>query len=270
MALTDIDIANMALTNKLGSAKVNALADRDDINLTNVYNQVRDEVLQLYPWQFALKRTRLTAKGLLNCSARTITFVNSNPDTIIDSGSGFVTAGFEAGDIVVVGGSSSNDGKYGIASVATGTLTLETYEEVTAEILVNDTDLKLYAKPSNIWNYKYSKPSDCLDIIAVEETTIYNQPNWDVEGDYIVTDEISEDDQIAIEYIKHPTKFTSPFVTCFTLKLAAELAIPITNDKTLKDSLLTEFHRTFFDYAAKSAGRSHADEARPETSWEKR
>lgn len=68
-----------------------------------------------------------------NITAATIAFVDSNPDTITDSGSGFVKAGFIAGDKIVVSGSGSNDGTYTIASVAAGTITLESTDALSAE-----------------------------------------------------------------------------------------------------------------------------------------
>ncbi|MFZ2937657.1 MAG: hypothetical protein WA066_03010 [Candidatus Omnitrophota bacterium] len=157
--MTDISICNLALS-EIGENQITAFSDKSNINLENIYKSVRDEVLLLHPWDFAIKRTRLTAKGLLDCSARTIAFVVSSLPTITDSGNGFLTAGFEAGDIVNVSGSGSNNTSYKIDSVAAGTLTLESFEIVIAETLVNDADLKLYAQPAYLWSFKYDKPSE--------------------------------------------------------------------------------------------------------------
>lgn len=66
-------------------------------------------------------------------TAATIAFVDSDPDTITDSGSGFVTAEFQAGQSITVSGSASNDGTYTIASVVAGTITLESGDSLTAE-----------------------------------------------------------------------------------------------------------------------------------------
>jgi hypothetical protein len=63
----------------------------------------------------------------------TIAFNNLDPDTITDSNDGFVTAGFEAGHDILVEGSESNDGEYEIDTVAAGTLTLASIEELTTE-----------------------------------------------------------------------------------------------------------------------------------------
>lgn len=67
-------------------------------------------------------------------SLTTIAFVNSNPDTITDSASGFLTAGFEPGQIIIVTTTSgTNDGVYTIASVAAGTITLIAADSLTTE-----------------------------------------------------------------------------------------------------------------------------------------
>jgi len=61
-------------------------------------------------------------------TAITIAFVDggAGADTITDTGSGFVTAGFKGGDLITVSGSTSNDGNYTIVSVVAGTITLAT------------------------------------------------------------------------------------------------------------------------------------------------
>lgn len=54
-------------------------------------------------------------------------------ETITDTDSGFVTAGFEAGQTVIIEGSTSNDGQYLIESVAAGTLTFPSGTGFTVE-----------------------------------------------------------------------------------------------------------------------------------------
>lgn len=67
--------------------------------------------------------------------AATIAFVDNaaSADTITDSASGFLTAGFQAGDQITVSGSASNDGSYTIASVVAGTITLLARNSLTTE-----------------------------------------------------------------------------------------------------------------------------------------
>jgi hypothetical protein len=68
-------------------------------------------------------------------AATTIAFVDSNPDTITDSGNGFVDAGFVAGDTIAVTGSTDNNDEYTIdtGGVAVGTLTLIGGDSLTVE-----------------------------------------------------------------------------------------------------------------------------------------
>jgi len=62
-----------------------------------------------------------------------LSFVDSNPDTITDGASGFVTAGFKADQAIEVSGTTSNNGIYTLATVAAGTLTLIASDALTAE-----------------------------------------------------------------------------------------------------------------------------------------
>jgi hypothetical protein len=69
-------------------------------------------------------------------SNTTISFANSDPDTITRAdGGSFVTDGFEAGEQIRVAGSTSNDGYYTLAAggVAANTLTLVNSDSLTTE-----------------------------------------------------------------------------------------------------------------------------------------
>ncbi|UJX40387.1 hypothetical protein K9F62_17040 [Desulfovibrio sp. JY] len=57
-------------------------------------------------------------------TASTIAFVAAG-NTITDTGNGFVTAGFAAGQTLIVEGSTSNNGQFLITAVEAGTLTLD-------------------------------------------------------------------------------------------------------------------------------------------------
>lgn len=62
-------------------------------------------------------------------------------DTVTDSDSGFVTAGFLAGQTLIVEGSTSNDGSYLIESVAAGVLSLANSPGLTLEPAIENTAL---------------------------------------------------------------------------------------------------------------------------------
>jgi len=88
-------------------------------------------------------RVAYFTKHLEGTSPATIAFVNggASEDTITDSDSGFVDAGFVAGDTLIVEGSTSNDGQYLIKEVAAGTLTLTCIGTLTAESGLSGTAL---------------------------------------------------------------------------------------------------------------------------------
>lgn len=104
-------------------------------------------------------------------TALTIAFTNDNPDTITDSGNGFVNAGFKDGDLVTVSGSTSNDGDYTIdtGGVAAGVLTLVIGDSLTAEI-AGDNVTVFAAMPGQIiagffgWSV-----SDGVDVVDVTD-----------------------------------------------------------------------------------------------------
>ena len=82
-------------------------------------------------------------------SGTTLAFVDGgvSSDTITDTGDGFVTAGFAAGDKIRVIGSASNDGDYlltaaiaGTLTVATGSFTAETASESITIYQIPDED----------------------------------------------------------------------------------------------------------------------------------
>lgn len=54
----------------------------------------------------------------------TIAFVDSNPDTITDSGNGFITAGFQVGQSIIITGSVSNNATRTITAVSAGSITV--------------------------------------------------------------------------------------------------------------------------------------------------
>lgn len=91
----------------------------------------------IYTWSGGVAKVASSTAGTVTLqgtyTAATIAFVDSNPDTITDSANGFVTAGFAAGDVVTVSGSTSNNRRFTIASVSAGTITLISDNNVTTE-----------------------------------------------------------------------------------------------------------------------------------------
>lgn len=68
--------------------------------------------------------TTITKKGYLNGTTYAFNDNGANPDTITDTDSGFLTAGFAVGQTIEVSGSATNDGVYVISGVTADTITL--------------------------------------------------------------------------------------------------------------------------------------------------
>jgi hypothetical protein len=272
----DIAIANRVLATIGGTLLADGATDlTGNEKLNAIYPYERDALLSMHPWNFALKRVRLTAAGLLDCSAKTITIADADPDTITDSGSGLVSGGFEAGGMVSIIGSASNNTVYGIASVISdgSAMTLESHEEATAEVLTNDADLKLYALSAQ-GKYKYTKPSDCLRVYRVNEIDVFNQPvKWALEGKFVITEDIDENDQITIQYIAQITNaalFDILFEECFYLKLCAVMSMASKESADQWKMWQTHFQYKFLQATGRNAFEGKTDTAnREETGWEK-
>lgn len=73
----------------------------------------------------------ITKKYIMTAS--TIAFVSGSPATITDSAGAFLTTGFQAGDVIVVTGSTANSKTFTIGSVTADTITLVTSNTLTSE-----------------------------------------------------------------------------------------------------------------------------------------
>lgn len=84
---------------------------------------------------YGKKRPNVLSEDTYVSEVSNIAFVHSASagDTITDGNNQFVIEGFEAGDMVRVSGSISNDGVYLLTAVVLGSLTLHTREVLTDE-----------------------------------------------------------------------------------------------------------------------------------------
>jgi len=88
-----------------------------------------------FTFQFSVVASGTPEQLQVKRRATTIAFSENTglSDTITDSASGLLVAGFQAGDQITVSGSASNDGTYVIASVTAGTITLLGRNDLTTE-----------------------------------------------------------------------------------------------------------------------------------------
>lgn len=84
--------------------------------------------------------------------------------------------------------------------------------------------------------YAFSLPADFMRVVpAVGEDS--NQEKWRIEGQQLLSDDDGAMDLIYVYDCQDPTLFDPLFVQALAYGLAAELAIPITQDKALRSSM---------------------------------
>lgn len=89
--------------------------------------------------------------------------------------------------------------------------------------------------PTYGYDNRFILPVDCLRVIETEDYTEYQ-----VEGGYLLTDETS----VKIKYIAQITtssSFSPGFVSAFAMRLAAEVAFPLTNNAQLAAEKFKEY-----------------------------
>ena len=100
-------------------------------------------------------------------------------------------------------------------------------------------------KPLFGYEYQFSLPSDCLRVWKMAQGERYQ-----VEGQRLLTDQ-NICRFIGISRVENASLFDPMFVEAFALRLAAELAVPLTASATLRDSLAKEYQQ--FVQQAKTA-----------------
>jgi hypothetical protein len=224
-----IDIDNKALR-ILGAP---AITDSDLTNesnesariLNDVYDSIRDEVLKEHPWNFAIKRATLTALGGL------IT-------TWTEEG----TANVWKATLTTEPARVEFDGTEGTEQTSIAALTAARYWFWESNILyvysTSDPDTAYTSPGVNaiIPEYQYENayelPTDCLRAIRMED----DDSIFVIEGTRLLTNEGTA----KIKYIAQITTeslYPSNFISAFAQRLAAEIAIPITNDPSIAEAM---------------------------------
>jgi len=161
--------------------------------------------------------------GALNYGL-TIAFVDSNPDTITDTASGFTLAnGFTDSTEITVYGSTSNDGDYTVASRADGTLTLDAGDSLTAEA-AGDKVWVYEKRPgteiAGFHNWTLDNGVDMLDVTDFSDagyrTFIAGIKAWTATADrhYLTDDTTPDDDFGTVVWVRFFVRYdASPDVT---------------------------------------------------------
>lgn len=117
--------------------------------------------------------------------------------------------------------------------------------------------------PSQYSNY-FLVPSDVLNVIRAggePDDRNSNATNWRREGEFIVADETQLYVK-AIVRITDPLKFSPMFSQALMLRLASEIAIPISKNSNLQKSLLGEYGQSVAAAATKDGQQGSSERIR--------
>ncbi len=118
------------------------------------------------------------------------------------------------------------------------------------------------ATPSWGFDHQYELPSDCLRVLSVEGSVIYEQ-----EDGLLLC---NEDGPLYVRYLARVTdtsKFSPTFVQALASRWAAELAVPVTKSHSRRTELLEEFLRVDLTQARKSEGFGAVPEKASDGDW---
>lgn len=126
--------------------------------------------------------------------AATIAFNDNSPaaDTITDSASGFIAAGFSSGDKFSVAGSTSNDASYTIDTLTAGVITLIATDALTDEVAGNLITLTRLCGPGNY-------------------ITVTDVDNWLAEMDSIAQLKVINRVEAIVEAVTHDLFYSAAF-----------------------------------------------------------
>lgn len=135
--------------------------------ISELINEAQNELwTEASNWHSLLK---LRTFSTVTYTADTISFADSDPDTILDSASGF--GDLQAGQTIVISGSASNDGVYVIATSATDTLTLQSSDSLTVEAAGENITIYAVSYPvASDWGRTHTLADYTSNRILTEET----------------------------------------------------------------------------------------------------
>lgn len=212
--------------------------------ITDIYKEVRDQVLEAYNWKFALKRAYL----LRDLSTFLPTNVNISTDVITVTAHTLVT-----GDRVEFSSTANLPSPLQASTTYYAiVLTTSTFQLATTRAfalvgtvinltVVGTGTFTLYRNPLFEYALKFVMPLDALRIVSE-----YNNNEFEREGNFIYSDSST----MEVKYIfKAETEddFDKPFVKAFALGLAAQAAYAITQNQKLADALELKYDKWLAD-----------------------
>ena len=235
MALQNqLSIANGALI-KLGEPEISAIssssADQASRLIDERWTPCLQYLLRRHIWNFAVVRKKLTAADLTN--RITVTGITAaDPPVVTAAGHAFTT-----GDTVTIKDAGGMTEINGLPSVVTAATTFSMDDLDSSAYTTYTSAGYAFLTPAFDFTYYHDLPSDCLYLNQVEQGDIQHR----VEGRRIA----SNSETLEIKYIRDIAVdeliMDSTFTETLAAYIAMNIALALTQDKTLRSDMKTEF-----------------------------
>jgi len=234
---TEVSICNIALSRigqpAMTGTTIALLAGTDEAQrqCTIQYEPSRDALLRSHPWNFAVKRTRLITQAE---TADTITGATKANPCVITA----VAHGLADGDRVLiasVGGMTQINDRYYSINVLT-TNTFELLGENSTSYTTYTSGGTALRVPASGFDYWFTLPTDCLRVLTVDED-LYTYKNEN--GRLLYSED--EADLTYVAKITDVNVFDAQFVDLLAQKIAAEIAMKLSDNANLTSSLWQVF-----------------------------
>lgn len=241
---TKADICNMALR-KLGaidktpvtSATLTAGSNKPSRICEEVYDELRDQLLAMFPWRFATKHVVLTYtteypehNALYDYTATAISGVtNANPAVVTTSTDHELETGdsfqiLDAGGLIDDNGINQLGSAVGQATVLTDTtFSIDGFDSTNYSAYTSGGTVTRHETLA-VYNdgFTYNLPSNFLAAVQLEDDT----SNYEIVGDRLITT-VENAVLIYIRQVTSESSFTNEFVNCFVAFLTSEIATSI-------------------------------------------
>jgi hypothetical protein len=233
---SDLNVSNRAL-GLMGANKITALNDttkKEAIACNDNVDECKRELLRMHPWNFAIKRKKITP--FQDIAVSNVTFVSANLIEVTHA-----TASYAAGQYVTltgIEGASAANGTWEIASVPNTTTTrLTTINILDSDYLgtytASATDY-IRRSPAFDYSYLYALPGDCLRVMDLDGND--SPDSYRIESGMI----LSDDSSLTIRYVYDVTDYATMdalFYKCLAHYLAYNLCDHITASDGKKNEL---------------------------------
>lgn len=125
--------------------------------------------------------------------------------------------------------------------------------------------------PAYDWDYSYAKPTDCLRVLEVKQDDATTSIPYVVEGASILTNTDNADYDLYCGYVKRitdPAQWPPHFVKTMAVRLAADLAVTLKNDRALKNDCLQEYMAYLTEAKGVAASEDYVEDENGSDSWE--